>query len=256
MKGYKALSMDMRAVNGNGMQYEMGRLYSVEGDVIPCKNGFHYCDSIEELNRYYNIVASRIFEIEAYGEILEYENKYAAKKIQLVRELTKQEINDYFKQNQKELMKSKYRHIRQAVAEQGCGLDVLIHDDNSDVRAAVARQGYGLNILIRDKDWHVRREVANQGYGLDVLIKDSSWLVRSAVAKKGYGLDMLINDEEWQVRRDVAKQGYGLDILINDKDRDVRMAVAKQYYGLDILAHDKDCDVRFVAQEMLKRSKV
>lgn len=234
MKGYKALSMEMKAVNGNGMQYEMGRLYSIEGEVVPCKKGFHYCDSIEELNRYYNIVASRIFEIEAYGEILECENKYAAKKIQLVRELTKQEINDYFKQNQKELMKSKYRHIRQAVAEQGCGLDVLIHDE----------------------DWHVRMAVANQGYGLDILINDESWFIRAEVAKQGYGLDILIHDRDWQVRRDIAKQGYGLDILIHDKDCDVRMAVAQRGYGLDTLIYDKDRSVRFVAQEMLKRSKI
>ncbi len=256
MKGYKALDMDMRAVHGNGMWYEMGKLYSIEENVVPCRKGFHFCKSIEELNGCYKISSSRIFEIEAYGEVVERGCKCAAEKIKLVRELTMEEINDYFKQNQKKFVESAVWYIRQAVAEQGYGLDKLMQDGNCAVRATVAKQGYGLNILIGDQDWYIRKEVAKQGYGLDVLIKDSSWLVRSEVAKQGYGLDILINDKEWQVRQAVAEQGYGLDILINDEDNDVRRAVAEQGYGLDILVHDKDCDVKFVAQEMLKRKKI
>ena len=206
MKGYKALSMEMKAVNGNGMQYEMGRLYSVEGDVIPCKNGFHYCDSIEELDRYYNIAASRIFEIEADGEIIKCDGKYAAEKIKLIRELAKEEIYDYFKSNQKKFIKSGDWQVRKAVASQGYGLDILVNDKNSAVRYEVAKQGYGLDILVCDEDWHVRMEVAEQGYGLEILINDEAWQVRVAVAKQGYGLDKLIHDEDEFVRYTVRKE--------------------------------------------------
>lgn len=78
MRGYKALDQDMRAIRGNGMQFEMDRLYSIRGNVVPCYNGFHFCKAIEYLNVYYNIKNSRIFEMEADGEIIEYDkNKYA-----------------------------------------------------------------------------------------------------------------------------------------------------------------------------------
>ena len=119
-------------------------------------------------------------------------------------------------------------------------------------KAAVAEQGYGLDILIHDEFASVRLAVVEQGYGLDILINDKIPWIRKAVAKQGYGLDILIHDEDKDVRKAVAKQGYGLDILIHDEDKDVRKAVAKQGYGLDILIHDKDKGVKKVALSMLK----
>lgn len=40
MKGYKALDWDMRAAHGNKMQFELGKTYFVDGEVIPCKMVF------------------------------------------------------------------------------------------------------------------------------------------------------------------------------------------------------------------------
>ena len=233
MRGYKALDQDMRAIRGNGMQFEMDRLYSIRGNVVPCYNGFHFCKAIEYLNVYYNVKNSRIFEIEADGEIIEYdENKYAAEKIRLVRELTKEEIWDYFSRNQGRLIKSRDSYIRMAVAEQGCGLDTLLYDE----------------------DYIVREAVAGQGYGLDVLVHDENWFVREAVAKKGYGLGILVHDENLLVRVAVVKQGYGLDVLLYDKDPFVRKKVAEQGYGLDILAYDEDYNVRTTAKMITRYS--
>ena len=151
MKGYKALDQDMRAFHGNGMQFEIDKLYSIRGNVALCHNGFHFCKAIEYLNDYYNIKNSRIFEIEADGEIVERDDKYAAEKIRLVRELTKEEIWDYFNRNQGELVKSRDPYIRMAVAEQGCGLDTLLYDKDYKVRTAVAGQGYRLDELFKTK---------------------------------------------------------------------------------------------------------
>jgi len=231
MKYYKALDMDMKAKHGNGMQYEIGKWYVTEGEVIPCKNGFHFCDSIEAINAHYTIRESRIFEIEADGKIVKCDDKYIAERIKLVKEIKKEEIGDYFRQNQEKFITSKNSYIRMAVAEQGYGLDVLINDEDHWVRAAVAKQGYGLDILIDDADCLVRQAVAEQGYGLDVLINDAYSWVRAAVARQGYGLDILINDKNSAVRTIVAEQGYGLHILIRDEN---------DY-------------VRYVAQEMLKQ---
>ena len=68
--------------------------------------------------------------------------------------------------------------VREAVAQQGYGLDVLVDDDHRDVRMTVAHQGYGLDKLINDDYWGVRAEIANQGYGLDKLIHDEESKVR------------------------------------------------------------------------------
>lgn len=240
MKGYKALNQDMKAIYGNGMQFELGKKYTVSGEVIPSENGFHFCEKIEYLNICYDISDSRIFEIEAYGDIRSDNKKYVAEGIQLVRELSKEEINDYFRQNQQEFINEENRMVRIAVAQQGYGLDKLLHDEDCYVREAVAKQGYGLDVLVYDEKWQVRSAVAEQGYGLDILIRDANWIVREAVAKQGYGLGALVYDEDYDVRKAVAEQGYGLDRLINDEQWQVRAAVAKQGYGLDVLINDED----------------
>ncbi len=157
MKGYKALDQDMRAAYGNNMQYELGKIYTVDGEVIPCENGFHFCKKIEYLNCCYDIADSRIFEVEANGIIRQNEIKYVAEKISLVRELSKEEIKKYFEQNLQSLVRHDEAYVRQAVAEQGYGLDVLINDGNYNVRQAVAEQGYGLEVLVYDEDCDVRR---------------------------------------------------------------------------------------------------
>ncbi len=200
MKGYKALNQDMRAVYGNGMQYEMGKLYCVKGEISPNRNGFHFCESIEGLNEYYTIKNSRIFEVEASGGIRKCNRKYVAKQIKLVRELTKEEIYAYFKQNQDKLIRSSCWYVRSAVADMGFEMDILINDKDYEVRCAVAKRGYRLDILINDEDYDVRLAVAEQGYGLEKLIHDESPFVRKAVAKQGYGLERLIHDENRDVR--------------------------------------------------------
>lgn len=169
MKGYKALSKDMKAVYGNGMQFDLGKEYTVTGKVLICKNGFHFCKNMEYLNCGYRIRNSRIFEVEAHGDIRFGRKVYVAESIRLVRELTEKEISDYFKQNQQWMLKSTDWEIRRALADQGYGLDILVYDDDFRVRTAVARQGYRLDILLRDVDWEVRQAAAEQERRMDML---------------------------------------------------------------------------------------
>ena len=272
MKGYKALNMDMSSAHGD-MIYKIGKKYTITGKLEMCKNGFHFCEELENIENYYAITKSRIFEIEAEGKIIDEYDKSCAESITLIRELSKEEIRQYFVDNQEHILE-KYYLCRKALADQGLCLDKLVNDENWRVRAAVAGQNYGLNILIHDEDWRVRAAVAKQGYdlktlihdknpwvravvaeqgyGLDILIHDKNCDVRATVAKQGYGLDILVNDEDWCVRRTVAKQGYGLNILVNDEDCDVRAAVAKQGYGLDILVHDVSWYVRRAAKQKME----
>ena len=203
MRGFKTLNADMSSACGN-MTYELGKKYTITGDLIPCENGYHFCKNLEDIEGYYTISDSRIYEVEAEGQMIKDDDKICAKSITLIRELSKEEIHQYFEDNQKRIL-AKNRFCRKALADQGLCLDKLIHDKDWRVHKAVARQGYGLDILINDEDWCVRRAVARQGYGLDKLIHDRNYWVREAVAEQGYGLDILIHDEEGYVR-EAAKE--------------------------------------------------
>lgn len=233
MKGYKALNMDMSSKYG-GMAYEIGKKYTIAGKLKMCKNGFHFCKHLEDVENYYEIVKSRIFEVEAEGEIIDEDDKSCAESITLIRELSKEEIHQYFVDSKERILEKNWC-CRKALADQRICLDKLVHDDDGRVRATVAEQGYGLDILIHDEDWRVRVAVAGQNYGLDILVHDENEFVRATVAKQGYGLNILVYDKDLWVRVAVAEQGYGLDILVHDEDWYVQnKAVAKQNGGLMI----------------------
>ena len=177
MRGYKALNEDMSTKYGD-MIYELNKVYTLEGELIMCENGYHFCTELINVFTYYPS-DSRVFEIDTLdGEIIKKGNKYCSRKIKLIREVSKEEINKYIEDN----------------------LDILINDPNPNVRAAVAEKRYGLDKLINDESPFVRTAVAKQGYNLDILINDENEYVRAEVAKQGYGLDKLINDKDWWVR--------------------------------------------------------
>ena len=54
MKGYKALNNDMCAIYGNGMQYELNKEYTLDGELEICKNGFHFCKKLINVYEIYN----------------------------------------------------------------------------------------------------------------------------------------------------------------------------------------------------------
>ena len=174
-KGIKALGMNMEAINGNEMIYEMNKEYTHNGDVECRQSGYHYFDSIRDVMYLYNLNESRIFECELNGDKFDHDDIiHCTNKIKLVREIPKEEILKYIEDN----------------------LDVLVNDEDEDVRLEVARQGYSLDKFVNDKDLSVRLEVARQGYGLDKLVNDKGWSVRREVVKQGYGLIRLSFDKD------------------------------------------------------------
>ena len=161
MRGYKALNEDMSTKYGD-MIYELNKVYEIEGELIMCRNGYHFCTKLINVFTYYPS-DSRVFEIDTLdGEIIEKDDKYCTNKIKIIKEVSEEEINKYIEDN----------------------LDILINDPNPNVREAVAKKGYGLDKLINDEDWYVRAAVARQNYGLDILINDPDPEVRAAVAEK------------------------------------------------------------------------
>ena len=96
VKGFKGTDKNMQC-KGN-YQYELGRFFDMNSgdDVELCYSGFHFCKNLENVFRYYNIGdGNRFFEVEALVKKSDwdtYDDKYAAKSIHFVRELTVDEV--------------------------------------------------------------------------------------------------------------------------------------------------------------------
>ena len=135
IKGIKALGMNMEAIKGNGMVYEMNKEYTYDGDVKCKQSGYHYFESIRDVMTLYNIDETRLFECELNGDKFDHNGIiHCTNKIKLVREITQEEIKKYIEDN----------------------LEELINDEHWGVRLEVARQRYGLEKLVNDKDCDVR----------------------------------------------------------------------------------------------------
>ena len=85
-KGYKATDENMCC---RGFQFELGRWYSCEGELVLCENGFHFCEYPSGPWAYYS--EGRLFEIEA-KEVVQSEGpgadlKHVARHIRLVKEI-------------------------------------------------------------------------------------------------------------------------------------------------------------------------
>ena len=113
VKGFKGTDKDMRCKGD--YQYELGKQFDLDADVEPatCSKGFHFCKNLESVFRYYKLGdGNRFFEVEAlvkksdfeptgldqwsktYMSFANYDDKYAAKSIRFVRELTADEVFD------------------------------------------------------------------------------------------------------------------------------------------------------------------
>jgi hypothetical protein len=86
MKAYKALRPDLTSKR-RSFQFEIGKKYSVEGEIIPCRNGFHACKNVRDVFRYY-LWDARIFEVELDGVIVRRPYKLVAEHCTLIREIT------------------------------------------------------------------------------------------------------------------------------------------------------------------------
>ena len=64
MKVYKGTDKDMRC---KGLQYELGKTVTVDGDIEICKRGLHACEMPLDVLNYYPPATSRYFEAELEG---------------------------------------------------------------------------------------------------------------------------------------------------------------------------------------------
>ena len=66
IKSYKAFDKDMKC---RGFQYEVGKEYSMDGDISICNRGFHACECPMDVWNYYDMTTSRFAEVEQSGQI-------------------------------------------------------------------------------------------------------------------------------------------------------------------------------------------
>ena len=94
------LKSDMTTIYGN-MKYEIGRTYKLEDEIIPCKNGYHFCEELIDCLQYYhnNNNNKRFFEVETGDNVIKKKDKYVTDEITLIRELTLDEVFDYIREN-------------------------------------------------------------------------------------------------------------------------------------------------------------
>ena len=86
MKGYKAFNNDLTC---RGMQYEVGKEYVFDGKPIPCRQGFHFCETIADYYEFYPMSDDiRICEVEATGEIAKEGVKRVTNVIKILSEIT------------------------------------------------------------------------------------------------------------------------------------------------------------------------
>ena len=90
VKGFKVFNPDWTC---RGFQYEVGKVY--EEDVKPrvCDSGFHFCKQAKDCFNYYNFnTENKVAEVIALGDIAEDGDKCCTNIIQIVREVTWQEV--------------------------------------------------------------------------------------------------------------------------------------------------------------------
>jgi len=87
--GYKAFDENLKCRDHH---FEIGKTYEIKGELVFCKNGFHFCTNMNNCFNYYDVDA-RICEVYA-EDILNEENKSICRKIKIVRELSQKEIRD------------------------------------------------------------------------------------------------------------------------------------------------------------------
>lgn len=92
IKGYKVTDKNLQCM---GFQYELNKTFTHEGGIVACKSGFHFCKKLTNcFDHYLFNPNNRVFEVEAWGEIVNDKDKMVTENIRLIRELTWHEVID------------------------------------------------------------------------------------------------------------------------------------------------------------------
>ena len=94
IKGYKVFKPDWTCnPSGRPFQYEVGKTFEEDVNLSVCDRGFHFCKEAKDCFNYYQFDPNnKVAEVLALGEVSEEGDKCCTNKIQIVREITWQEV--------------------------------------------------------------------------------------------------------------------------------------------------------------------
>ena len=72
----------------NGFQYEISKEYLLKGELVICRNGFHFCENPFDCLEYYDNIKGdkRLFLVEATGDVIRKDDKSVTNKIKIIKE--------------------------------------------------------------------------------------------------------------------------------------------------------------------------
>ena len=98
MIGYKAFDENLRC---RGFQFEVGKTYDtnrVKEELELCGDTvFHFCRELQKIEKVsdYRLSKCRICEVIAEGDVITDGNKYGTNKLTILREIPRDELNEY-----------------------------------------------------------------------------------------------------------------------------------------------------------------
>lgn len=94
VKGYKVFNHDWACnVRGNVKQYTCPGRFEEDVQPIVCKSGMHFCKKAIDCFNYHSFDPSKkVAEVIAYGEIMERDDKCCTNKLEIVREISWEEL--------------------------------------------------------------------------------------------------------------------------------------------------------------------
>lgn len=88
---YKGLKKDLKCLN---YQFKMGENHKIEGKIGLCFKGFHFCERLTDVFKYYAHNDSNIFcEVEPSGDIIKGGDKHCSNNLKIIRQLSEEEIS-------------------------------------------------------------------------------------------------------------------------------------------------------------------
>lgn len=94
--GYKVFNPDWSCQPDKGKSpvfYTVGGMYEIEGELIICRNGIHFCNRVLDCFNYYAFDPNnKVALVEILGEIVTKGNKSATSRLKVVRELAWEEV--------------------------------------------------------------------------------------------------------------------------------------------------------------------
>ena len=92
--GFKVFNPDWTcSPNGNTKQYACPGKFEEEGELYICDHGMHFCQTAADCFNYYDFDSNnKVAEVIAYGEVLTEDDKSCTNKLEIVREITWDEV--------------------------------------------------------------------------------------------------------------------------------------------------------------------